>query len=59
VLLLDQPEAERSTFSVGAERKIPKNARPVDAPTDDQNVELGFSKTVELLSARDGHLRPV
>src|SRR5260370_641218 len=56
VLLLYQSEAERHTAIAGAERKIAKDTGTVNAPADDQNVELGFSKTVELLTARDGHL---
>ena len=55
MLLLDQSETEWRSATVGAERNIANYTRPVDAPADDQNIELGFSKTVELLSARDGH----
>src|ERR1700680_5271689 len=56
VLLLYQSDAERHTAVAGAERKIAKDTCTVNAPADDQSVELGFSKTVELLTPRDEHL---
>ena len=59
VLLLYQSEAERYMPVTGTERKIAKDTRPINAPADNQNIELDFSKTVELLSACDGHLSPV
>ena len=59
MLLLYQPDAQPRLAFCRTERKVAKDTRPVNAPAYNQNIELGFSQPLELLTTRDGHLSPV